>query len=417
MNLRQTLASSPSPPLDPQPLSSGQAENVKKASASLIHLSAPDAPLDRAYLDAPGGFVWWYLDLINDQGDGVVVIWSWGLPFLPGLAGRARRKRPMMPKFRPSFNLSVYKNHKLECYLLQEYTPQQAAWSACGDRWRFGDHVVRIEQTPEDLSLCIDVDAPLPGGVSRLTGTIKVHGLKRRPLTPTTPLTPATPTPPPLHDWSPRLAPCYGQVDLVDGESQERYVFEGRAYHDRNGGAKPLHELGFSHWIWGRAPFERCERIYYVLWPRGAAGSQASPTVLGLEIAADGTTTLHRDLRLVQSGRRKTLGGMVWHDSVQFWRDGEIWLNVKAKATLDSGPFYLRHVVHASCRHGAVTGIAESCDPDRVDLARHRPFVSMRVGSPQRPEDSMWRPLFTGPKAGRWRRFVRQFSPTLRPKP
>ena len=55
----------------------------------------------------PGGFVWWYLDLGDHAGDGVVVIVGFGLPFLPGVEGAGRAGHPVPALERPSVTVSV----------------------------------------------------------------------------------------------------------------------------------------------------------------------------------------------------------------------------------------------------------------------------------------------------------------------
>jgi len=57
----------------------------------LVRVTSADRPLDRRLLEAPGGFAWWYLDALDARGDGLVVIWSFGLPFLPGYRSASRR--------------------------------------------------------------------------------------------------------------------------------------------------------------------------------------------------------------------------------------------------------------------------------------------------------------------------------------
>ena len=44
----------------------------------------PPGLADQALLDVPGGFLWCYLDLVDATGDGLVLVVSFGLPFLPG---------------------------------------------------------------------------------------------------------------------------------------------------------------------------------------------------------------------------------------------------------------------------------------------------------------------------------------------
>ena len=71
-------------------------------------------------LTAPGGFVWWYLDLTDGAGNGVVLIWSFGLPFLPGYADAARKGQGQSPASRPSLNVAVYKG----CLLYTSPSPR-----------------------------------------------------------------------------------------------------------------------------------------------------------------------------------------------------------------------------------------------------------------------------------------------------
>ena len=73
----------------------------------LITLSSADCAPDPAVLRSPGGFTWFYVDLVDDHGRAATLIWSWGLPFLPGYAQSARTGRPRLPLQRPSVNLVV----------------------------------------------------------------------------------------------------------------------------------------------------------------------------------------------------------------------------------------------------------------------------------------------------------------------
>ena len=72
-----------------------------KFGGLLIELSSADCAPDPAVLHSPGGFTWFYVDLVDDQGGGATVIWSWGFPVLPGYAGAARAGRPSTPPRRP----------------------------------------------------------------------------------------------------------------------------------------------------------------------------------------------------------------------------------------------------------------------------------------------------------------------------
>ena len=78
----------------------------------MIGLADPRGPLDRTLLDAPGGFAWWYMDAVDVHANGCVLIWSFGLPFLPGRGSSARRGAPRTPRSDPSLNIALYKEGK-----------------------------------------------------------------------------------------------------------------------------------------------------------------------------------------------------------------------------------------------------------------------------------------------------------------
>ena len=340
--------------------------------------------------------MWWYLDLVNDDGDGAVLIWSWGLPFLPGIARAARRNRSRPPRERPSLNVSIYERGKLDCYALQEYTPHDAKWDG-GHTWRFGRSHFHVDQDDTSVGVSVSLDMDIPGTSTPLCGEIHVEGVARRPAQKGGAIDPT-------HDWTPLMGPASGRLN-VRGPQGRHYDFEGRGYHDRNSGSVALHDLGFERWIWGRIPFEDHERIYYVLWPKRGG----PPTSVGMEIGSDGSTRVIEGLKVELSRPRLELTGMPWHRRIVLrGADAQVWLEVKPTSILDKGPFYLRFFIDArDPRSGARhRGIAESCRPSWVDLDIHRPLVKMRVQSARRDEDSMWLPLFTGPKKGRITRLL-----------
>ncbi len=105
-----------------------------------MQLQSPDTPIPFEVIDAPGGFAWWYVDAFDADENGMVVIWSFGLPFLPGYLHANRRGRPQTPRSRPSLNVVTYRNGKPDFYLLQEYPADRCGWTREGERevWTFG---------------------------------------------------------------------------------------------------------------------------------------------------------------------------------------------------------------------------------------------------------------------------------------
>lgn len=316
----------------------------------------------------------------------MVVIWSFGLPFLPGYRDAARRGRPVLPRQRPSLNVAVYDEGVPAFYLLQELAPQQAAWLDEG-AWRFGDSF--IERTGSgrcglSLSLC----CPLPGG-GRLEGRVEVEGTGCLPERGRA----ASP-----HAWTPLLAPAMGEADLSLGDGR-RFRLRGRAYHDRNSSLVPLDALGIDEWFWARQSERDEERVVYAL--KGAAGELR----LALTLAGDGSVRVHRDLELLLAPAGRARFGMPRYRRVSASVDGEPFLVAYIGRPLDDGPFYLRSFLEDEGR-AATRGYCEVVAPPRVDLDRHRPLVRMRVHRLS-GENSLFLPLLSGPRRGRLARLAR----------
>jgi len=360
----------------------------------MITLSPPDHRLPRELFTAPGGFVWWYLDLVNESGDGLVLIWSWGLPFLPGYASASRQGRAQQPGDRPSLNVCIYRGGALDFYLLQEYGRHDAAWDG-EDRWQLGRSEFSSTVDRGRRSVEIRLDCEVPGQVERLKGRVTLDAVAR--LATDSEMVDLD------HDWSPLTGPARGRVALESGPL--RWMFEGRGYHDRNGGRMPMHEIEFDHWLWGRLPFEDCEFVYYLLWP---SDPEVSPTFMGLEIDRQGQTTVLRDLEVELGGPARSLAG-TWHRTIRLARGDERWLDVVHVAVVDDGPFYMRYQSIGTRASQTARGFGEYVIPANIDLARHRPLVNMRVHRVDGRPNSMWLPLFTGAKEGRVGRLMRSW--------
>ncbi|MFW5968319.1 MAG: hypothetical protein ACOCV2_12410 [Persicimonas sp.] len=363
---------------------------------SLITVVPSGRRLDPSLLEAEGGFLWWYLDLVDEQGDGLVLIWSFGLPFLPGYADAARRGCAPAAGARPSLNLSVYRQRALDFYLLREFDRERVAWHPDRDRWKFGETEIRRELDDDRVQLHVELDCAVTGCAEPITGEIHFEGARRK----TSGEEEAAERGRLTHDWSPQSGPASARARLRQGG--RGWDLSGRAYHDRNGGSRPLHDLGIDVWIWGRAPLPDRELIYYLLWGDGGR----APVCVGMTVDEDGTTDVIDDLDVVRRGRRRNLGGLTWWEELELSRGNTPWARVRHRTAVDSGPFYMRYLTEVSTSGAPpVVGIGELCEPDRVDLKRHRPLVRMRV---DRAGDgnSMWLPLFSGPREGRLGRLV-----------
>ncbi len=359
----------------------------------MIDIGSTSATVTPDLLSAPGGFVWWYADLVAPGGDGAVLIWSYGLPFLPGYADAARRGAPQLPFQRPSLNLAVYRRGAPVFYLLQEYPAEAPPVRPLPDEQRIGRSTFWRAVDGGRCTLGAALDCDLPGTRERVTGMLRVEG--------TAPLVDATPDSAAPHLWTPLTGPATGTLRLeLDGCPFVR--IEGRAYHDRNAGRVPLHDLGIDRWMWGRVPLADRELVYYLTWPTGGG----RPIHFGVEIRADGRLT-RTELEVELGRERRTFGGLSRPECIALTAAGRYWVEVMHTRVVDAGPFYLRMLSEARTASGeSAEGWSELCRPDRVDLAPHRPFVRMRVHRVDGP-NSVWLPLFTGRRSGRVARLFR----------
>ena len=135
----------------------------------MIGLSHTSSLLANSALNSKGGFTWWYLDLIDKHGNGAVIIWSFGLPFLPEYASKARNGVAVEAKTRPSLNISLYQNFKPSFYLLQEYEPHSVTWQE--NRWIFGDNHFHFYSNPTQSELTLNLSSSVPQHKHPLTNT------------------------------------------------------------------------------------------------------------------------------------------------------------------------------------------------------------------------------------------------------
>jgi hypothetical protein len=327
-----------------------------------------------------------------------VLIWGFGLPFVPGYTSAAREGIASRPLEHPSLNVAVYAHGRPTLYLLQEYPTEAASWSLASGTWRFGESVIRTGERDGRRWVRADLDCPVPGSPDRLTGQVEVEGVIRR----AGPAVAAVDSP---HLWTPLLGPAEGSADLAIGSAA--LAVSGPAYHDRNASTTPLHELGIDRWLWGRTVRGDTLVVWYVLWPEGDVNM---PRVEVLTVDAQGRTVHLDEAELVLRDPGRGWLGMPRWRSAQLLRAGRAWLDLEFARPVDEGPFYLRQQVVVRGQDGDTSnGWAEVCVPDRLDLALHRPLVTMahhRVDG----ANSWWLPLFSGPRAGRLGRLARWWT-------
>ena len=331
-----------------------------------------------------GGFAWWYVDIVGADDTGVVLIWSYGLPFLPG-----SRRQPR-PVERPALALAVYRGEKTEFYLLQQYAREDALCVG-GRRWVLGDSDVSWDRDRGVLHAALDL--PLSGG-RRLEGEVELNGAAIH--------SSMSSSPGHDHAWQPIMAACAARADLRIGD--ETHVIEGRGYFDSNASARPITELGIADWYWGRIALSGRDLVYFVLLPED--GDDDEPISMLLDIDGEGGMTRHT-ARFEFSDVRSARYGLRYPHRVRLSSD-DIALDVVADHCVDDGPFYLRYIVEGLAGGERGRGIAERVVPSAIDRPWQRPLVNMRVHRPG-GDSSMWLPLFSDSRRGRIARLLRSW--------
>ncbi len=355
-------------------------ENLELASSAPLSLCKPSEPLNRSLLERSGAFAWWYLDALDEAGNGLVLIWSFGLPFLP--------KHPSeRPAGRPSVNIAIYEDGNPSFYLLQTYAKDQAR--AQGSSWRFGRSRFHHRVKRGRRWLELDLDCEVPGTRNRLRGALTVTGADTS--------VSGDPAPGP-HRWSPLMGP--GRIEGKLRCGARTWRFNSSAYHDQNLSLAPLDGLDIDRWTWGRAVTGKNTLIYYAVWPKRAA-----PFVYCLRIDAAGRCARIEDASVEPESASMARYGMRYASRLRITAGGKVLLSARTRSIVDNGPFYLRTIERFEVEQSSVHGFAEWVRPDRVHHRALRPFVKMRVHESAGP-NSVWLPLFTGPQEGRFTRLM-----------
>ena len=357
----------------------------------MINLGNPQAKnVTPSVLDAPGGFAWWYIDAIDASGNGFVIIWSFGLPFLPGYLSAARSNAGQPARSRPSLNISVYQNGKRAFYLLQEYAPEDVELKSSGEL-RFGQSVIH---QPSLGHVDLQLDCPIPCSQNNLRGELVVRGPPAHlggQLQASTNLE---------HRWTPVLGPARLRGELSVG--RDHYTVDTLAYHDRNEGTRRLDDLGIRHWIWGRLVSDTQTRIWYVCFAKSGP-----PKAWGIELLHSGEVRLTDNLiPILEQPLRGMFGVSTWRRVRLRNPNGEDWLIADTANRVDDGPFYVRTRTWVKSGGYEGPGLSEWIVPDRIDRPLHRPLVRMAVHRVKGP-NSPFLPLFSGSRRGRLARFFR----------
>jgi len=298
-----------------------------------------------------GGYAWWYVDALSDDGkNGLTIIAFIGSVFSPWYAW-ARKRGVARAENHVAMNVVLY-GEGGKRWAMTERGAQALQRTATS--LTIGPSAMRWD----GATLTVDFDevtAPLP---TRLRGRIR--------------LTPAAVAShienldgAGRHFWSP-IAPSARIEVTLDRPAR---AWQGDAYFDTNWGSRPL-EADFASWHWCRAKLADggTAVLYYVHRRDGGF----HPTAL--RYAPDGTATWFPPPPEV--GLPRT-----------FWRlpratGAEAGHGARVTETWEDAPFYARSVVQTHLLGENVTATQEALSLDRFDTAWMRlmlPFKAPRA--------------------------------------
>jgi carotenoid 1,2-hydratase len=336
---------------------SGHGSDAAQAAAS-SEAAQGAAPVHHGFdVSVPmGGYAWWYLDAISDDGTQALTLITFiGSVFSPyyALARRLKGDAGVDPFQHCAVNVALYgatHNH----WAMTERT--SAVLKRTPTTFALGPSHLAWQRDPASdtgLQLVINVDeqtlpwptAPRP---IRMRGQITVtmpaleggepHALDAAG----------------LHRWKP-LAPCARVHVSMQQPAQQ---WRGHAYLDTNVGARPL-ERDFVRWDWSRARLAdgRCV-VLYDAWRRDGSRLQLASLHDGSGSPArlEPSTLATHPLATGQWGvRRATLADVTTAGQAA----------PRVIRSLEDGPFYARSLISGRWLGEAATAVHESLSCDR----------------------------------------------------
>lgn len=298
---------------------------------------------------APGGYSWWYVDALSEDGRfGLVIIAFIGSVFSPYYAWSGRAD----PLDHCAINVALY-------------TPGPSRWAMTERRraavsrdasmltigpssfcWENGGLTIRFDE----------ITAPAP---TRLRGTVRLEplGLVARDFA----LDARS-----RHWWRP-ISPRAAVEVSLEGLNQG---WRGEGYFDTNWGAEPL-EDAFMLWDWSRAHLARDTLLLYDVVPRDGA-----PTALAFRVNAAG------EVLEVEAPPRMPLASTFWR--LARTTRGDLGDPPRLARTLEDTPFYARSMLK-----GRLAGEEARIIHESLDLVRLRSPV-VRAMLPFRMPRRVW---------------------------
>jgi carotenoid 1,2-hydratase len=301
---------------------------------------------------APGGYLWWYIDALSDDGQhGLTIIAFIGSVFSPYYR-LASRQTPADPKNHCCINVALYGKAGKRWTMTER---SRASLARDATSLSIGPSSVRWE----GASLVIDfneIGMPIP---LRARGRVRLHpkGLSNF----ITHLDASQ-----HHHWGP-IAPCaHVEVELAEPAVK----WKGQAYFDSNEGSEPINtnvNQRFKEWDWSRASLKDGSTavIYDV------RQTQAADRVLGLRFKPNA------EVESFESPERYPLPSTSWKINRNIRNEANT--NVSIVDTLEDTPFYARSVLKSHLLGEEVVSMHETLNVARLTALSTQLMLPFRM--------------------------------------
>lgn len=298
---------------------------------------------------APGGYSWWYLDALCDDGrHGLTIIAFVGSVFSPYYARARSRSRWGMadPLEHCAINVALY-GPRADAWVMSEYGP--------GEVERRPDHfqVGRSSVAWEGDCLVVRFDERTAVFGRRVAGVVRLYPSAL-------PAAPVHIDSRGRHTWWGVAPHAHVEAEL----SHPALKLRGTGYHDANFGEEPL-EAAFVDWHWSRASLPDRAAVLY-------DGRRVDGSVLRLG------RTFHADGRVepLEAPSSQELGRTRWLLPRTTRSDGA---PARVVRTLEDTPFYARSELETSLGGRRMAAVHESLSLERFSSPLVQTMLPFRI--------------------------------------
>ena len=281
-----------------------------------------------------GGYLWWYLDALSDDGQyGLTIIAFVGSVFSPYYAW-ARRSGNTHPDNHCALNVALYSRHA------KRWTMTERGGQHCHrDAHQFTIGPSQLRWDGQSLVIDInEVGVPFPHSVK---GQVRVHpqGLFNF----STAIDAEG-----LHRWGPIAPSARVEVTLSSPDQS----WSGNGYLDSNEGDEPI-DRSCSEWDWSRSPLkDGSTAVMYDIQGKKAEGDK----LLALRFTPQG------EVLPFVAPERQTLPSTLWRLGRRMRSDG----GVQVAEQLEDTPFYQRALLQSHLLGEQVQSFHESITMSRL---------------------------------------------------